>query len=81
MIITDLQAKQTAGDWHGGQRSPLYALCSSGAIIDKQGLTEEICLCLKESNPVETIKLIRLLEYIHKYGDREPVDLWDTLHW
>ena len=32
-MLTDLQARKLASEWHGGQWTGLYALSSSGAII------------------------------------------------
>ena len=35
----------TAGDWHGGQWSPLYALASSGSVV--AGLAAEAGRCVE----------------------------------
>lgn len=33
-MITDLEARKLASEWHGGQRTALYALTSTGAILN-----------------------------------------------
>lgn len=37
---TDTRARKIASEWHGGQSSPLYALASTGSILD--GISSEI---------------------------------------
>jgi hypothetical protein len=45
-MLNESEARKIAGDWHGGQWSPLYAFCSSGTITP--GIDSEISQCLRE---------------------------------
>jgi hypothetical protein len=81
-----LPAKKTAADWHGGQSSSLYALCSSGAILSTA--VSEIKACQtaarRDGNRKEYHRLLKLAEYVNERiwsGDIGPVPFWDTLHW
>jgi hypothetical protein len=52
-----------ASEWHGGQFRPLYALSSSGTIVD--GLESEIVECLIFCDyPDEKAKLEWLLKWV-----------------
>jgi hypothetical protein len=78
-VIFDLAARQIACDWHGGQCSPLYALCSSGAIVD--GAEREIARCITSADEHgmndEHERLTQLLLYVHVNGARGPVANWN----
>jgi len=83
-MISDLEAKSTASDWHGGQFSPLYALASTGAIVD--GIVEEIDVIWRapsmddiDANVLN--KLPRLLAYVRHNGLRGPQAGWSNLTW
>lgn len=52
---TDIRARKIASEWHGGQWSPLYALASTGSIVE--GITSEISHCLRD---IETRAFIAL---------------------
>ena len=43
-LISEDQARVIAGDWHGGQWTPLYAFSSSGTITS--GIEREIISCM-----------------------------------
>lgn len=84
MMISDLRARQIAADWHGGQWTGLYALASSGAIVD--GVDNEI---LDDLNSILTQKgrgqdrqaLRALYSYVKSHGLRGPQSHWADLHW
>ncbi len=49
-MLTDLDARKIACEWHGGQGSALYALCSTGAIDTGRAdhdVQEEITECAR----------------------------------
>lgn len=80
LTIADLQARQTASDWHGGLSSPLYALASSGAIVD--GVETEILEDIERVRPGPQSKALRkLYKYVIDKGRRGPVPRWSDLHW
>jgi hypothetical protein len=64
--------RQTAAEWHGGQRTPLYAYASTGTVV--RGLDSEIRDCLdivehgaisRDADPVtEHERLVALLHHI-----------------
>lgn len=77
-MISDAQARSIAAAWHGGQASPLYALASSGAIVDN--VRREI------GNDLETVDvgperrpLLALDVYVREHGQRGPVSGWSGL--
>jgi hypothetical protein len=76
--IFDLRARQIACDWHGGQDSPLYALCSSGAIVE--GIDAEIAICASQAREhgedAEHYRLRQLSHYVQANGPRGPVANW-----
>lgn len=76
--IMDLTARSIACEWHGGQWSPLYALCSSGAIVE--GVEAEITECLQSVADDDTefseARLVALLGYVQEHGIRGPVFKW-----
>ena len=91
-MIQHRTARRIASEWHGGQSTGLYALCSSGAIIGKQqrpGETEteeEVCACLRWLANNRTMcpvsdqqDLTNLLAYIKHYGPRGPVPGWNDM--
>ena len=78
--ISDAQVRSLAAAWHGGQSSPLYALTSSGAIIE--GCAEEVDLCIAEaqrSAPADVPALKSLLDYVKLNGVRGPQQGWSNL--
>ncbi len=82
--ITHLQARRTASEWHSGQWTPLYALASSGAIIE--GCIDEILDAQVEARHIEAWGDLRRLEdlqaYIEHYDlTRGPVEGWGSLTW
>lgn len=77
-MITDLQTRKIASEWHGGQSSPLYALTSSGAITED--CAEEIAYNLETEYGV-TEGLPELLDYVRAHGVRGPEEGWSDLNW
>lgn len=75
-MITDLQARIIASEWHGGQRSPLYALTSTGAIVE--GVEREIMedIAYPSTDSTETARLNSLLDYVEAKGERGPQSGW-----
>lgn len=67
--LTDRDARMIAGDWHGGQRSPLYALASTGAI-----LTNTIADI--DSIRSDDVELAALRAYVVAHGVRGPQEGW-----
>lgn len=49
--IEDGEVRHLAAAWHGGQSSPLYALCSTGSIVS--GVQREIRDCLRQSENID----------------------------
>lgn len=79
--LTHDQAREIASSWHGGQGSPLYALASSGAIVD--GVVEEIDECAescKGKGGSDFTNLIDLRTYVRRRRlARGPVAGWADL--
>jgi len=85
--MIDLSAlRKCAAEWHGGQASPLYALASSGAIVE--GLADEIRENIDtaeqfgKTDPdyaADVPKLRHLLVYVTNCGERGPVDGWSEI--
>lgn len=85
-MITDVEARRIASDWHGGGGSALYVLTSTGAIVlNDQGMEwlnvkEEIQACL-DSTYSDQSRLEWLLKYVEKHGSRGLVVGWGQLSW
>lgn len=91
MIATDgvtsiSRLRELAASWHGGQWSSLYALASSGAIVD--GVEGEIegCIITAEgyaaADPdyaADIVPLRHLLAYVCHQGNRGPVEGWHNI--
>lgn len=77
--IDHATARVIASQLHGGQTSPLYALASSGAIVD--GLRTELDGWPREDTPVEVEPWMEALdEYLGSREDEPgPVDGWSAL--
>lgn len=74
-MIKDTTAQRIASDWHGGQSSALYALSSSGAIID--GCADEITDNIAEAvAQTEKRRLSNLLTYVQANGPRDAQPNW-----
>jgi len=76
-VLTDSEARKIACEWHGGQGSPLYALCSTGA-INKQTTKEiDITIGLQPLTDEPNIReLESLRQYVSFHGTRGPIDGW-----
>ena len=84
-MITNLEARKIASDWHTGQASPMYALASTGAFVPflLREIEREVADCLKAGNP-ESDRLLDLYAYVLEStgGDeRGPVEGWSDLKW
>lgn len=82
--MNDLQARKVACAWHGGQSSPLYAFCSSGAIEDQDALQDELAQCIagdKAHGSENSDDLLNLFFYVFESGERGPVEGWSDLLW
>jgi antirestriction protein len=77
--IDHATARVIASQLHGGQASPLYALASSGALIE--GLRAELDGWRREDTPVELEPWLDALdEYLDSRADEQgPVDGWSRL--
>jgi hypothetical protein len=84
--MIDLSAlRELAASWHGGMSSPLYALASSGAIVE--GCVREIEDCIViaqqyENDPdyaADIPRLRHLLTYVRNRGYRGPVEGWSDI--
>ena len=89
-MISDLEARKIASEWHSGQTSALYALSSTGAILDHVDTANELTdLAREESNrptdqrndPASFTNLINLRTYVRRHGNRGPQDHWSNLTW
>lgn len=85
--MIDLSAlRALAAAWHGGQWSPLYALASSGAIVDgiEREIEEDIAIAERfgTTDPdyaEDVLPLRQLLIYVRQHGPRGPVDGWSDI--
>jgi len=70
-LIDDFTARVIAASWHSGQDSALYALASTGAILDRTAyiIRREIA-----NNPYP--ELYALASYVRFHGERGPVTAW-----
>jgi len=75
-MIDDRTAQRIAAEWHSGQSSALYALASSGAILDVDLIRYEIDMDLADGNDADRLILDQLGEYINAHGPRSPVPGW-----
>lgn len=77
--IDDATARAIAAQLHGGMASPLYALASSGAVVD--GLSAELDTWRTgETAAVEVAPWLAALdEYVRERDDPNPVDGWSGL--
>lgn len=69
--LTDHDARMIASDWHGGQRSPLYALASTGAILPNT-------MADIESLRTDNAELAALRAYVVEHGVRGPQKGWNA---
>ena len=79
--LTDAGARAAAAAWHDGQASALYALASSGA-VDLARVDREVMSTLDtltDDRADDAADLDALLAYVHRVGDRGPVDGWHRL--
>jgi antirestriction protein len=75
--IDHATARAIASQLHGGQKSPLYALAASGALVD--GLPAELERWRTEA-PVELEPWLDALdEYIEQREDAGPIEGWHAL--
>jgi hypothetical protein len=87
-----LRAKQIAADWHGGQASALYALCSTGTILPPETHHSDGSETVREidanivhverntDSPTEALRLRQLRHYVVERietNDLGAVDIWD----
>lgn len=77
--IDHATARAIASQLHGGQASPLYALASSGAIVD--GLSAELDAWREDNETGVEVEpwLDALDEYLAARDDAGPVDGWSQL--
>lgn len=95
MAISDLEARQIAAEWHGGQFSALYSFQSTGNTRGEDGTSEDL---LDEINgnlehvnltpehfdepELEAQRLADLYAYVVAVGPRGPVPGWaDRNRW
>lgn len=85
--LVDLsRVRELAASWHSGMSSPLYALASSGAIVD--GCAEEVERAVSEAErfgrvdslySADVAPLRHLLIYVQSNGPRGPVEGWSDI--
>ncbi len=78
--LADRHVRLAASEWHGGQWSPLYALASSGAIVD--GCAAELAECIraaKKVEPADVPTLVAVAAYVDRCGLRGPQQGWSDL--
>ena len=92
-MLSDVEARRIASEWHGGVGSALYVLASTGAIVD--GVSGEIYRnILDERSRIGTDDpdpsredhqglwdLEGLRSYVRESGRRGPVEGWGNLNW
>lgn len=78
-LITPLQARVIASQWHSGQVSALYSLASCGAI--REDCAEEVSRELRVAGHDDAAVLAALLLYVVSRGVRGPVTGWANLSW
>jgi hypothetical protein len=79
-FTTDLEAKNIASEWHNGQWSALYALSSTGAILD--GVSKEIADATYRANDTEAKELSKLMMYVSDRiiaNNKGTQDFWSDL--
>ena len=79
-MISDLKAKQIAADYHGGQRTALYSLCSTG-FIDRTNCLREISSCMYIADNTDLYTLATLTQYVVAKGNRDVQIHWSDLTW
>lgn len=91
MIVTDgiidtSALRALAAAWHSGMSSPLYALASSGAIVD--GIEREVEEAIADAErfgttdpdyAADVVPLRHLLTYVRHHGPRGPVEGWSDI--
>jgi len=77
----DGTVRRVASEWHGGQWSALYALASSGAILEGAAgeLRRELALVNPGADAADDAELAGVLAYLDHHGARGPVDGWHQL--
>lgn len=91
-----LEAKKIAADWHGGQASALYALCSTGTILSSETHHAAGSETVREIDAnivhVERVDMpsaeLYRLRYLRNYvvdrikaNDIGSIADWDLLNW
>jgi hypothetical protein len=79
-FTTDLEAKNIASEWHNGQWSALYALSSTGAILN--GVSKEIADATYYANDTEAKELSKLMMYVSDRiiaNNKGTQDFWSDL--
>jgi hypothetical protein len=89
-MISDLEARRIASEWHGGGGTALYAFTSTGAIDtarEDHRLMHEIedCVASLATQPhtrtVDVDDLFNLRTYVSHTGKRGPQPGWSDLTW
>jgi hypothetical protein len=83
-MISDLDARRIASDWHGGQGTALYAFASTGAIDTARAdhdLLREVNATIKAEHPPVGHDLYILYAYVHNHNARGPQPGWNDLTW
>lgn len=76
--IDHATARAIAYQLHGGQPSPLYALASTGAVVD--GLRAELADWRSDETPVDIEPWLDVMdEYLDNRTDPGPIDGWHSL--
>jgi hypothetical protein len=88
-VISDLEARKIASEWHGGGGTALYAFASTGSINTARAdhdLENEVLGCVNGAlSPQDKSDTLALLAYIRRYTDhhgaRGPQPGWNDLTW
>lgn len=80
-MITDVEARRIASEWHSGGGSPLYALSSTGAITRHTTAEIDNCLYVNWDDEPNRRDLQDLRGYVAAHGSRGPIKGWGQLSW
>jgi hypothetical protein len=84
-VIADARARRIAAEWHGGQWSPLYMFCSSGATQDSRYTVDDVIGEVEGCSRFATtynqqLDLDRLVRYLRSVQGRGAVPGWADIN-
>jgi hypothetical protein len=82
-IISDVEARRIAAEWHSGGGSPLYSFASTGAVT--LDTIREVDRNLREIGRIRDstggADLLNLVSYLRFVGERPEQPGWNNLVW